>query len=87
LTQNPVCGGNRQGDGDFASQKFAFDCHSSSLVVVEQNAFLAELLPEHLIFGPQVVDYRLLLPIDSASQDLEIELPGMQGEFHQCSRC
>ncbi|MAG94824.1 MAG: hypothetical protein CMJ48_13935 [Planctomycetaceae bacterium] len=45
------------------------------LVAVEQNTFLAELLPEHLILGQQALDHKLLLPIDPAGQDQRIELP------------
>jgi hypothetical protein len=37
-----------------ATQKLAFDRQSPALIIVEQNAFLTELFPEHLILSSQV---------------------------------
>jgi hypothetical protein len=49
------------------------------LVIVEQNALLAELLSEHTILGPKVLDHVLLLAIDPAGQDQQ--LPGCRRDF------
>jgi len=54
----------------------------SSLVVAEQDAFLAQLFFEHLVFGSQVFDYLLLLLIDPASEDHQQELPRLEDERH-----
>src|SRR5262249_27770035 len=55
----------------------------AALVVVEQDAFLAQLLLEHLVFGTEVLDDLLLLAMDPAGQDDQQELPGVQDEVHQ----
>ena len=49
--------------------------------------FLIEIFPEHLVFGPQILDHELLLAVDPTCQDEEKELPGMQDEVHLCSGC
>jgi len=50
------------------TQNLAFDGQPMPLVVVQQYAFPAELLLEHLILSPEVLDHNLLLPIDPAGQ-------------------
>ena len=59
----------------FASEDLTLDGQPSPLIVVEQNSLLAELLYQHLVFGSQVLDCRLLLPIDPRCQDQNQELP------------
>ena len=66
----------------FATEDLACDCQSTPLVVGEQNAFLAQLLFQHLVFGPQVLDHLLLLLVDPARENDEQELPWMQNERH-----
>ena len=45
----------------FATEDLALDCQTTPLVVGEKNAFLAQLLFQHLVFGPQVLHHFLLL--------------------------
>ena len=59
----------------FASKDLAFDCQTPALVVVEQHAFRTEFLFEHLILGAEVFDHFLLLAVDPARDDHDIELP------------
>jgi hypothetical protein len=58
-----------------ASRDLAFDCQSPTLIVVEQYEFRAKLLSQYLILGPKVLDYFLLLAVDPAGDDYQIELP------------
>ena len=58
-----------------APKDLAFDCQSPTLIVAEQNAFRAKLLSQYLILGPEVPDYFLLLAVDPARDDYQIELP------------
>ena len=60
-----------------AVQELAFGRQSLPLVVLQQDAFLTGFLPEHLIFGTQVLDHELLLAIDPTGQNEGIELPRM----------
>jgi hypothetical protein len=41
------------------------------LVISEQNAFLAELLFQYLVFSPQVLDNILLMTINATRDDDE----------------
>ena len=66
----------------FATEDLALDCQTTPLVVGEQDAFLAQLLFQHLVFGPQVLDHLLLLLVDPARENDEQELPWMQNEGH-----
>jgi hypothetical protein len=52
-----------------SAEHFAFNCQRPALVIVEQDTFHAELLSEHTILGPKVLDHVLLLAIDPAGQD------------------
>ncbi len=61
----------------FLAQQPAFDGQSTSLVVGQENPLLAKFLLENLILGSKVIDHSLLLTIDPAGQDEEIELPGL----------
>jgi len=65
------------GRKQLAAEDLALDRQATPLVVVEQDALLAEQFPEHLVFGPLEVDGRLLTLIDPAGQDGEEQLPGL----------
>ncbi len=65
------------------AQDLRLDCQSPALVVVEQDAFLAKLLLEHLVFGAEVLDDLLLLAVDPAGKDEEEQLPGLEDEVHR----
>jgi len=58
-----------------AAQDLTLDCQPAPLVIIQQNAFRTEFLPEHLILGPEVIDHLLLLVVDPTRKDDEIELP------------
>ena len=62
-------------------EDFAFNCQTPPLAIVEQNGFLAELLSEHTIFGPKVLDHVLLLAIDPAGQDQDQQFQGCRRDF------
>jgi hypothetical protein len=49
----------------------AFHGREPPLIIIEQDAFLAEFFSEHAILGPKVLDYFLLAMIDPASEDQE----------------
>jgi len=51
------------------------------LIIVEQDAFFAELLSEHAILGSKALDDVLLSMIDPAGQDQKQQLPGLQKRF------
>ncbi len=65
-----------------AAKDLGFDSQPSALVVVEEDAMVAELFAEDLVFSAQVVDDLLLLAIDPACEDEEQELPRLQDEIH-----
>ena len=64
------------------TENLALDRQSTPLVVAEQDAFLAQLFFEHLVLGPQVLDYLLLLPVDPACQNHDQQLPRLEDEAH-----
>jgi hypothetical protein len=41
------------------------------LIIVEKNAFLAELFSKHSILGSKVFDHVLLVMVDPTSEDQE----------------
>jgi hypothetical protein len=47
------------------------------LVVVKQDTFWREFLFQHLILGPEVFNDFLLLAVNPATDDREIELSGL----------
>jgi len=51
-----------------AGEHLTFDGQPSTLIIVEQNATLAELFFEHLILSSQILKYLLLVSIDPAGQ-------------------
>ena len=65
-----------------ATENLALDCQSTSLVVVEQDAFRAVRFPEHPVLGAKVLDRFLLLSVDPACDDGYVELPGLENETH-----
>src|SRR5271166_5290274 len=65
-----------------AAQHLASDGESPTLVIVEHDAFLAELFLQDLVFGSQVVDHGLLPVVDPAGQNGEEELPRLQDKVH-----
>lgn len=50
--------------------------------MIQQDAFLAKLLLEHLILRPEIFDDVLLLAIHPAGQDHQKELPKVQNVYH-----
>jgi hypothetical protein len=52
-------------------ENLAFHSQAPPLIIVEQDAFLAELLSEHAILGSKVLDHILLSMVDPASEDQE----------------
>ena len=66
----------------FPTEKLAFHSQSPSLVIVEQDAFLANPLLEYPVLRDQVMDHFLLLALDPANEDYEVELPRLQNEVH-----
>ena len=51
------------------SEVDGIDGQPPTLVVVEQHSILAQLLLEHLVFGTQVLDHLLLLPVDPTGEN------------------
>ncbi len=66
----------------FSAQHLALDGQASTLVVVEQNAALAELFSEYLILSQKILDRVLLVSVDLTGQDQEQQLPGPEHEVH-----
>ena len=54
-----------------------------ALVIGKQNPLFGVVLPQYLILGAEIVDDELLLAVDPASQDQEVELPRSQNEVHE----
>ena len=66
-----------------ASQHFAFDGQSTSLLIGQQDSFLAELLFENGVLGTKVLNDFLLLSIDPTGKNDQHQLPRLQNEFHR----
>ena len=66
----------------FPTEKLALHRQSPSLVIVEQDPFLANPLLEYPVLRDQVMDHFLLLALDPADQDEEIDVPRLQNEVH-----
>ena len=64
------------------TQDFTTDGKPASLIIVEQDSLLAQLFFQDLILDSQVVDRFLLLPIDPASENEKVQLPGLKNEIH-----
>jgi hypothetical protein len=65
-----------------APQNLALHRQTTSLVVVQQDAFLAEFLFQNLVLGSEVFDDFLLLTVHPAGQNHEVQLPRLQNEVH-----
>ena len=65
--------------GDFlkrlTAKDLAFDGKASSLVIVEENTFFAQLLLEDLVLRDEIFDDALLFLIDPASQGEQKQMP------------
>jgi hypothetical protein len=46
------------------------------LIIVEQNAFFAELFSEHAVLGAKILNFILLSMVHPTSQYQEQQLPG-----------
>jgi len=57
----------------------------TTLVVGQQNSFLAMNLFEDLVLSKQVADDLLRLPIDPASENYEMKFPRLKNEIHMRS--
>ena len=68
----------------FATEDLTLQREAATLVIVEQDSFLSKLLLENSIFGSQIFDHFLLLAIDPASENHQVELPGLEDEGHDC---
>jgi len=60
-----------------ATQYLSFDGQAAALVI-GKDAFLTELLFQHLVLGAQALQDFLLMPVDPAGQDQEQQLPRLQ---------
>ncbi len=60
----------------YPPEYLAFHGQTPTLIIVEQNAFFAELFSEHIIFGAKILNYLLLSMVYPTSQDQEQQLPG-----------
>ena len=67
---------------DLPAQDFALHRQAASLVIVEDDPLLAQLLLEHVDFRPLEVDDLLLLLVDPAREDHQQKLPGVENETH-----
>ena len=64
------------------AEKLAPHRQSPSLVIVEQDPFLADLLLESPVLCNRVMDHLLLLALDPADQDEETDVPRLKNEVH-----
>ena len=67
-------------------RSLAFDSEPFSLIVFEQDSLLVKLLFEHLVLDAQVFNDLLLLTVDPASENDEVELPRLKNEIHEQCR-
>ena len=67
------------------AEKLGLHGQSPSLIIVEQDPFLANPLLEYPVLRDQVMDHFLLLALDPADQDEEIDVPRLQNEVHGCA--
>jgi hypothetical protein len=55
----------------FRPSILSFTARATPLIIVEQNAFVAELFSEHSILCSKVLDHVLLLMVNPTSEDQE----------------
>jgi hypothetical protein len=65
-----------------AAKDLGFDGQASALIVVQEDASLAELLAEDLVFGAKILDDLLLLAIDPTGKEEKQKVPGLEDEVH-----
>ena len=58
----------------------------ATLIIVEQDSFLPELLLQHVDLRPLKVNDLLLLLVDPAGENHQQKLPGMEDETHDAPR-
>ena len=63
-----------------ATENLALNCQSTSLVVVEQDAFRAVRFPKNPVLGAKVFDSFLLPSVDPACDYDYAELPGSENK-------
>lgn len=68
---------------EFVPKRLPFDRQPPSLVIVQQYALLAGLLAKDLVFGSEILNDLLLLPIDPIRQNEDQQLPRLQNEIHR----
>ncbi len=66
-----------------ATENLAFDCQTTSLIIGQQDPFLAELLFENGVLGAKVLNDFLLLSIDPTGKKDQHQLPRLQNEFQR----
>ena len=66
-----------------SAKDLPFDDQSSALVIVEQDAFLAEFLLENCVFAAQIFNHMLLLAIDPAGKCCNQQMSRLQNYIHQ----
>ena len=66
----------------FAAERLALEGQAAALVIVQENATLAEFFSQHLILSQQILDRVLLVSVDPTGQDEKQELPGLEHEVH-----
>ena len=66
-----------------ASKYLASGRQPPPLVIVQQYTFRTKFLFEDLILGPEVLDDLLLLAIDPAGEDHEVQLTRLKDEIHE----
>jgi hypothetical protein len=54
----------------------AFHGQTPALIIVEQNAFFAELFSKHTVLGAKILNYILLSMVHPTNQDQEQQPPG-----------
>ena len=78
---------SRSHDGSYRLEQLppedlAFDRQTAPLGIIEQDAFLAELLSEHAILGSKILDDFLFSMFAPAGQNQEQQLPGLQKRLY-----
>ena len=63
-------------------EDLSFHSQAPSVVIVEQDVFPAEFLPEHAIPGSKVLNDILLPMFDPTREDQVQQLPGSQKVLH-----
>ena len=72
----------RQVQQGLAAKGLSLYCQPPSLIITEQDPFLAELFQQHLNLGPLKLNHFLLVPVDPAGQDGDEQLPGLKDAVH-----